>query len=188
MIDYFLIKEKTNDFYLISLFLSSIILSSISILFNGFFSYILSIGGFGYGIGFSYLLMKDAKKSKIKWLEILSSIVLTLLVILFVYFLFIPTKGDLLSLILGLIIILIPILIINNKKFFPIVIPFSLNVTNIPTIGNNYLITLAKTHPAISITLGVVLIYLFIKTMKDIVKIIILTVVVWVILKFLLGL
>ena len=186
MINYFLIREKTNDFYLISLFLSSVILFSLSILFNGFLSYILSLGGFGYGIGFSYLLMKDARESKTKWLEILSIAVLIPLIIFFVYFLFIPTKSDIFSLIAGLIIILIPVLLMNSKKFFPIVIPLSLKLT--PSFGNNYLIELIKAHPAISIAVGIVAIYIFFKMIKDIVKIIILTVVVWVILKFLLGL
>ena len=186
MIKYFLIKEKTNDFYLISLFLSSVILFSLSILLNGFLSYILSLGGFGYGIGFSYLLMKDARKSKIKWLEYLSIAILTPLIIFFIYFLFIPTKGDIFSLIIGLTIILIPIILMNSKKLFPIVIPFSLNLT--PSIGSNYLIELIKAHPVIAITIGIVFVYIFFKMIKDIVKIIILTVVVWVILKFLLGL
>ncbi len=182
MIEKFFIRERTDDFYLISLFLSSIILIGISSFTSGFLSYVVGLGGFGYGIGFLYLLMKDSR-GKNRFVEYLSMVLLGIFVILFIYMLFMKVTPDIISLIVGIVIIIIPLILIN-KKFFPSIIPFSFG--SLP-VGSNYLIQLIESHPLISLSVLIVGIYLIFKMIKDIIKIIILTVIVWAILRFLLG-
>ncbi len=187
MIKHLLIKEIEKDEYLIAMLASALVLLSLSILFNNFFGYVCGLGGFAYGMVFMYYL----SKSENKYLSYGSKAVLGVLFILLIYFMLLNVKPDLYGLILGIIVVSIPILFIN-KKFFPIVIP--LNVTasglnfNLTSTLMPIVMDFVKSHPLIVISLGIVGIYMFFKMMKDIIRVIILTVIVWAILRFLLGL
>ena len=185
MIEKFFLKERTDDFYLISLFLSSVVLIGISYFTGGFLSYIVGLGGFGYGIGFLYLLMKDAR-GKNKVVEYTSLGLLLIFISLFIYLLFEQVTPDVLSLIIGIIIVAIPLFVVN-KKFFPLAIPITFTFPQFSNLSGNYLIQIIESHPVISLTVLIVGIYIIFKMMKSIIKIIILTVIVWAILRFLLG-
>ena len=188
MIEKLLINELKKDEHLITMFLSSIILLFVSVFFNNFFGYICGLGGIAYGMAFMYYI----SKSENKILKYGGKITLGILFIFLIYFMFLNVKPDLYGLIFGLIVIIAPIFFIN-KKFFPVIIPLNVTLSGItPQISYTGLIPiisdLIKAHPIAVISAGIVAIYMFFKMAKDIIKIIILTVIVWAVLRFLVGL
>ncbi len=187
MIKQLLVKELEKDEYLYAMLGSSIILLLFSIFFNNFFGYICGLGGFAYGMVFLYHLSKNENKV----IKYGSNVALALLFVFMIYFMFLNVKPDLYGLILGIIVISIPVIFIN-KKFFPVVIPLNLTTSgvnlNLTSSLMPMVMNIVKAHPLIVISAGIVAVYMFFKMIKDIIKVVILTVIVWAVLRFLLGL
>ncbi len=187
MIKHLFIKETDRDEYLISILISSFVLLAFSMFFSNFFGYICGLGGLAYGIAFLYFISKHENK----YLKNFARALMIVLLAILIYFMLLNVKPDLIQLILGIIVISLPIVFIN-KKFFPVVIPLNITLpVSSSSIGSALIPIiwdLIKAHPLIALSIGIVGIYMFFKMIKDIIKIIILTVIVWAVLRFLFGL